>query len=244
MNVFYGQRLIEWRKSRGLSQRALAAALGVSQGFVGDIESGRSHPSRNFLTSLSEHFRVNPAWVLEGREPQTFEDEPGFSSNAGRITPAPTGKPLAGHFEIDGREFSLISRLDGHVSAGKGAAAVDGLEKDGLAFSNDWLRKADLLPDLSTLIRVRGDSMAPTIPDGATVLVDLRGMTADVPGIYICIYDDDVFVKRVQQLRDKTGLIGHVMISDNPLYPPVVVTGQDNYTLRIVGKVALVMHTL
>ncbi|AWB49116.1 hypothetical protein HYN69_11920 [Gemmobacter aquarius] len=74
--------------------------------------------------------------------------------------------------------------------------------------------------------------------------MDLRIHAAEVPGIYICIYDDDVFVKRIQQLRDDNGLVGNVMISDNPLYPPVVVSGRDNYRLRIVGKVALVMHAV
>nr|WP_277818358.1 XRE family transcriptional regulator [Gemmobacter straminiformis] len=235
---------MEWRRASGLSQRALASALGVSQGFIGDIESGRSAPSRNFLQALSEHFRVNPAWILEGREPQIFEDGPGFSSDVGRIAPPQKGKPLAGHLTIDGQDFSLITRHKAHVSAGKGLAAVDGLEKDGLAFSNSWLLKAGLVADLSALVRVRGDSMSPAIPDGATVLVDLRGITAEQPGVYICILDDDVFVKRVHQLRDDKTVVGHVLVSDNPQYPPVVVSGRDNYRLRIVGKVVLAMHTV
>ncbi len=40
--------------------------LGVSQGYIGDIEAGRSEPSRNFLTTLQEKFGVPTDYILYG----------------------------------------------------------------------------------------------------------------------------------------------------------------------------------
>lgn len=218
--------------------------LGVSQGFIGDIESGRSQPSTNFLQSLSEHFSVNPAWILEGREPQTFPHEPGFQSAVGRIKPASKDRPLAGHFEVDGTEFSLVRRMDIDVSAGNGLAIVAEEEKDRLAFSTNWLRKVRVAADLAALVRVRGDSMAPTIPDGATVLVNCAAKVIDKPGIFVCILDEEIYVKRVHQLTDADKAVGYVLVSDNPVYPPKVVAGRDLYRLRVIGQVSWVMHSV
>ncbi|WP_164738151.1 helix-turn-helix domain-containing protein [Frigidibacter oleivorans] len=63
-------RLRAFRRSRELSQRALATALGVSQGYIGNIEAGRSEPSRNFLRALTERFGVSADWLLFGRGAQ------------------------------------------------------------------------------------------------------------------------------------------------------------------------------
>ncbi len=67
MNADYGQRLASWRKNQHLSQRALGSAMGVSQGYISDIEAGRSEPSRNFLQLLSEKFGISADWLLYGR---------------------------------------------------------------------------------------------------------------------------------------------------------------------------------
>lgn len=76
MNASYGQRLASWRKEYGLTQRALGSALAVSQGYISDIEAGRSEPSRNFLQRLSEHFGVSADWVLYGAGEAVPEPRP------------------------------------------------------------------------------------------------------------------------------------------------------------------------
>lgn len=60
------QRLKLWRESQRLTQRTLCAALDVSQSYIGNIEAGRSEPSRNFLIKLQEKFGVRADYILYG----------------------------------------------------------------------------------------------------------------------------------------------------------------------------------
>ena len=113
MNISCDQRLKRFRKGANLSQRQLAAALGVSQSFVGNIESGRSEPSRNFLLALSEHFRVNPAWILEGRDPMVFD------------LPNPDMPPRAQPAPPRGIDMFLFMFCENAVSQEYAAAAKD-----------------------------------------------------------------------------------------------------------------------
>lgn len=59
-------RLKAFRLSKGLSQRALAARLGVSRSFVGDIEAGRTQPSREFARKMIGCLGVSADWLLFG----------------------------------------------------------------------------------------------------------------------------------------------------------------------------------
>jgi phage repressor protein C with HTH and peptisase S24 domain len=148
---------------------------------------------------------------------------------------------MAGDFEADGIGFSLIRRYDLSVSAGNGLLAVDGAEKDRLAFSNAWLSKMGIAADLAALVSVRGDSMAPTIPDGSTVLVDARQKDVTSGGIFAFTFDGEVFVKRLTAGKGATAIS---MTSDNPAYPPRVLVGHEIKQLRIAGRVRLVIAPL
>jgi transcriptional regulator with XRE-family HTH domain len=62
-----GVRIRTYRKSTGMSQQKLATLLGFSQGYIGDIEAGRSEPSFNFLSALTENTNVSSDWILTGK---------------------------------------------------------------------------------------------------------------------------------------------------------------------------------
>lgn len=59
------ERVIAIRKDKSLSQQEFADRLGVSRGYVGDIERGRCEPSMKFLTSLSTVFNASIDWVTD-----------------------------------------------------------------------------------------------------------------------------------------------------------------------------------
>ena len=61
-----GERVIMFRKDKKLSQQELADAIGVSRGYIGDIERNRSEPSSNFLTLLASKLGVSVDWLLTG----------------------------------------------------------------------------------------------------------------------------------------------------------------------------------
>lgn len=61
-----GSRIVFCRKEKGLSQQEFADIIGVSRGYIGDIERNRSDPSSNFLTLLASRLNISADWVLTG----------------------------------------------------------------------------------------------------------------------------------------------------------------------------------
>ena len=81
---------------------------------------------------------------------------------------------------------------------------------------------------------IGGDSMAPTLSDGDTVIFDDFGYLAD--GIYAVSFEERCYVKRLQQVSG-----GIKLISDNRNYEAVLVNA-DSDKLKIIGKVHYVLH--
>ncbi len=63
-----GQKLQELRKSRGLTQEQLAAALFVSRTAVSKWESGRGTPNIESLKAIAAYFAVSVDTLLSGEE--------------------------------------------------------------------------------------------------------------------------------------------------------------------------------
>jgi len=51
------------RKWRGMKQIELARKVGVTQGALSDIESGRRSPSSGLATQIAAALNVDPSWV-------------------------------------------------------------------------------------------------------------------------------------------------------------------------------------
>lgn len=162
------------------------------------------------------------------------------------IGPPDPSRPAAGDVRIGDEEFSLVSRYDVNVSAGAGLVPASEAADGALAFSRTWLARQHINADLAGLVKVRGDSMAPTVPDGAAVLVHCPEMTVDREGIYALSRDGEAYVKRLLPVdRAPDGRPrSMVIISDNNEYPPEVVTGAALNDIRIVGRVRCVMVDL
>lgn len=115
-----------------------------------------------------------------------------------------------------GADMVLVPKLAIGASAGAGAS-VDGEPVEGeVAFDPKWLRGLGADPRALSIIRVEGDSMAPTLDDGDDILVDggdAAGRLRD--GIYVLRMDDVLMVKRIARAP---GLGRISVISDNPHY--------------------------
>lgn len=59
-----GQRIRVTRTATGLSQAALAARIGTSQGHVSQWEDGRKTPSAKYLVRLARALNVSADWLL------------------------------------------------------------------------------------------------------------------------------------------------------------------------------------
>jgi phage repressor protein C with HTH and peptisase S24 domain len=143
---------------------------------------------------------------------------------------------LGGPDESERHENGLLSikRHPVSVSAGPGAIVAEELGKPYFAFDERWLkaltpsRPADL-----SIVRVEGDSMAPTLNAGDDILVDLGDAGERLrDGIYVLRIDDAVVVKRLA--LNPTGRRVTVQ-SDNPAYPDWPDCNLDD--IKVIGRV-------
>jgi hypothetical protein len=111
-----------------------------------------------------------------------------------------------------------VKRTFVQASAGPGAFAGDERGRPYFAFDERWLKNLTPSPPSKlSIIRVEGDSMAPTLNAGDDILVDLGdGVDRIRDGIYVLRADDVLVVKRLA--IDPTGHRITVQ-SDNPTYP-------------------------
>jgi hypothetical protein len=103
------------------------------------------------------------------------------------------------------------------VSAGPGAVVSEELGKPYFAFDERWLKAltSSAAANLS-IVRVEGDSMAPTLNAGDDILVDLGDVIERLrDGIYVLRIDDALVVKRLA--LNPLGRRVTVQ-SDNPAY--------------------------
>lgn len=151
--------------------------------------------------------------------------------------------------EIDGSGLAstgrptlmIVPRLDVQASAGPGS--MPGLEATlgHYGFDRQWLQRVSGgKPENLSIVRVKGDSMAPTLVDGDDILVDrLDGNARVRDGIYVLDRDETLLVKRVG-LGPSTGRL-HIS-SDNPAYPSW--PDCDAREVRLVGRVVWAGRTL
>jgi len=127
---------------------------------------------------------------------------------------------LGGPPEEPGAATGLISvkRHPVSVSAGPGAIVSEERGRPYFGFDERWLKALTTTPPAKlSIVRVEGDSMAPTLSAGDDILVDLGDAANRVrDGIYVLRVDDAVVVKRIA-LHPMGGKV--TVQSDNPAYP-------------------------
>lgn len=127
---------------------------------------------------------------------------------------------LGGPPESDRTSSGLVSvkRHPVRVSAGPGALVAEEPGKPSFAFEDRWLKALTASPPSKlSIVRVEGDSMAPTLNSGDDILVDLGDSTEQLrDGIYVLRVDDSVVVKRLALNPTRRRV---TVRSDNPAYP-------------------------
>lgn len=114
--------------------------------------------------------------------------------------------------------LATVKRHPVTVSAGPGALVTEELGKPYFAFDERWLKALTASPASNlSIVRVEGDSMAPTLNAGDDILVDLGDSSDRLrDGIYVLRIDDALVVKRLA--LNPVGRRVTVQ-SDNPAYP-------------------------
>jgi phage repressor protein C with HTH and peptisase S24 domain len=189
------------------------------------------------FASLSRLIRRNPAYIQQYLRKGT----PKLLKEAERRT-------LARYFQIpesmlggmphdpaaEYGELVPVARVPVRASAGPGAIPGEESAKPYFAFDPKWLKSLTSSPASKlSVIRVEGDSMAPTLSAGDDILVDL----ADGPdrlrdGIYVLRVDGTLLVKRLA-----IHPVGRrvTVQSDNPAYGDLPDCGLDE--IECIGRV-------
>lgn len=126
-----------------------------------------------------------------------------------------------------------VPRLALGASAGLGSLDEDEQAAGVMAFDARWLRHLGVRPQRVSIIRVDGESMAPTLNDGDDIMVDHdddAGRLRD--GVYVLRLDGVLMVKRVA-MGPRRGWFS--VVSDNPHYPDWA--DIDPALVDIVGRV-------
>ncbi|GFO69443.1 Cro/Cl family transcriptional regulator [Geomonas limicola] len=76
-------RVRQARLALGLTQKDFAGALGIVQGFLSGIETGRKMPSDTLLIALTHTYGINREWLLQGTG-ETFKPPTSLVTAGGR----------------------------------------------------------------------------------------------------------------------------------------------------------------
>ena len=97
----------------------------------------------------------------------------------------------------DPSDRSPVRLMEVASAAGVGAEVYDETPIGLLWFRNDWLKRHSINPEQSNIIRVRGESMEPTLPDGCSILVDRERREPQEGRIYVMRTEEGLVVKRL-----------------------------------------------
>lgn len=205
-------RIKQLRLAHHMSQGDVAEKLNVTKTTVSQWERGVRQPKMEMRQALCDLFNVNIEY-LNGNWDKisrlVTEDEAILIDN-NRI------KPVLGS-----------SRIPVYSAAGAGKPR---LASDDILYYTDY----DGDPENVIGVQIKGDSMAPTIPDNSLVIVkcDVSIESGDIVVVQINS-DPEALCKRVKKYED-----GLTLISDNPAYPPIYCSAQqvEDLPVKFIGK--------
>ena len=223
-------RIKEIRKSKGLSQKDVADAIGVTQSQYSRYESGATNIPGDMLPKIADVLKVSVDAVL-GREDQP---DPGWKvvQDPADLRFPPKVFPAEPLPDLD-RETALIPIL-GSVRAGYDNYAEENLE--GYMTIDERLKA--MHPD-AYVLNVKGDSMEPEIKHGDIVIcapdVEIRNNDVAI----ICVNGEVGTVKRIRFEDD-----GLTLVPANPNYRKIHYSAEDvqSYPVSLQSKVIEVRH--
>ncbi|OQY50064.1 MAG: transcriptional regulator [Desulfobacteraceae bacterium 4572_87] len=190
------------------SQTELAAVLGINRSAVTQAKKKGTIPA-NWVLGLSRKFGLNPDWLERG-----------------------AGAPKEN--KSHDSEFDKIPKVNTRLCAGDGSFEVGSDIQGFYAFRKDWLYRKGSAGNM-VLMDIFGNSMAPELKDGDTVLVDESQKAIIAGALYAVGIEDTVMVKRVEKHPNKL-----VLQSDNKDYAPIFLREGEMDMARIIGKVVWV----
>lgn len=208
------------RERTGLSVRKMAERMRMPPSTYGHYEDPRRFKGPYLPIEVAEKMieavadtdvSASEVWAL--------------ASPSNAPVPVPNGEPAP-------NGARLVPVYDIAASAGHGAIVNTEDHISNLAFSAQYLREmTNAKGKQLAVIRVKGDSMSPTIQDDDMVMVDMTKINLDYDGLFVLRIGEALQIKRIGRGARRSSVM---VIADNSLYPPV---DTERAEIDVVGKV-------
>ena len=219
-------KILTLRKDNNLSQKEFAERTGVAYSTFQSYEYGTQTPRYEYLQKLSSIFNVPMSYFIDDKvslvdkqsvvSPVVSQSESVVSQNKNVVNPQ---NPL-----------SIAIPVYDEVFASAGAGRLnDECISFYLHFEKAFLKSYFKLTNTEhlALLRLEGDSMMPTLPPNARLLVQASTQFKEGQ-IVLCRLDDELFVKRLQKQPELK------LLSDNKAYEPIALSHKDYELLSVV----------
>ena len=219
----------------GLSQKDFANQFGLDASYLSQLLNGHRQLGEKAAATLEAKIDLLPGTLVA--PDQSIEAASAHEKPSGKVVPIGKKKVMESlgfvtipHLNVAGSMGSGSAVPDHHVEVIRDITVhLDWLKTQGLAFSS--------IENLA-IITGDGDSMDGTFRDGDSLLVD-RGITEiRTDAIYAFTLDGHLFIKRLQRMTG--GALR--MISDNPVYPAMIIEREDLDKVHVQARVLLVWN--
>ncbi len=211
----FSTRFKELRLESHLSQQGLSEKTGISKSSINMYERGEREPGIETLERFADFFGVNMDYLIGKSAYRCAHLALSTQSRRGNdLTATP------GVFMPNMKKVPML----GKIACGEPIYSPD--FDDGYALLSDGM-----FADFA--LEAKGDSMMNAhILDGDMVFFAAQDMV-DNGQIAAVVVGEEVTLKRVFYYRDKNKLI---LQPDNPAYEPLVYTGEELDSIRIIGR--------
>jgi phage repressor protein C with HTH and peptisase S24 domain len=215
------------RIHNNLNQKNFASELNTSSGYISEVETGKTLPGCGFLFLLKRVFNVDANWLLTGQGEMFGGQKPEATVHI--VTPEEGQRLLKEKEGID--TFIPVPLIEEKIAAGNPMFIENGDIAGYCVIYERWARGKNLV-----CVRIKGESMHPTICDGSIVGIDLNNKEFEEGRVFAARYNDGCTVKRVFR-QDEDYLI---LSSDNPdriNYRDMIINLKETEVTPLIGKV-------
>jgi phage repressor protein C with HTH and peptisase S24 domain len=215
------------RELRGKeNQKDFAQKIGSDQKALSRYENGRFMPPLEVLLKIKEVCNVTLDWLLAGKDEKNKQlPEPTIHI----VSPEEGQRLLKEKVGID--TFIPVPLIEEKIAAGNPMFIENGDIEGYCVIYEKWARGKNLV-----CVRVKGESMHPTICDGSIVAIDLSNSEVEEGKVFAAKFNDGCTVKRIFR-QDEDYLI---LSSDNPdriNYRDMIINLKETEETPLIGKI-------
>lgn len=214
------------KRQKGLEGKsAVANLLNMSPQALNNWEARGM--SKDGIFAASEILNISAIWLAEGKGSPDYEQSvDSLIDNNLSFRPVTIAEP-------NDSEWVEVRKVQLRLAAGISGFSIDHDADDGqsLPFRRSWVEKNGFVPAKLVAIKVKGESMEPSLYDGDTVVINTADIKPKDGEVFAVNYEGEAVVKRM--VRD---LGQWYLASDNADRKYARKACQDK-TCIIIGKV-------